>query len=71
MSKYHNTYQRIYQEKYRFLDTVTQPMNCATTNLCGIKKRKWRWHSQYLEFHTHRTKFQEFTLKKCLKIAKI
>ncbi len=25
MSKYHNTYQRIYQEKYRFLDTVTQP----------------------------------------------
>ena len=22
MSKYHNTYQRIYQEKYRFLDTV-------------------------------------------------
>ena len=24
MSKYHNTYQRIYQEKYRFLDTVTQ-----------------------------------------------
>ena len=26
MSKYHNTYQRIYQEKYRFLDTVTQPL---------------------------------------------
>ncbi len=25
MSKYHNTYQRIYQEKYIFLDTVTQP----------------------------------------------
>ncbi len=27
MSKYHNTYQRIYQEKYRFLDTVTQPLS--------------------------------------------
>ncbi len=25
MSKFHNTYQRIYIEKYRFLDTVTQP----------------------------------------------
>ena len=35
MSKYHNTYQRIYQEKYRFLDTVTQPSTNPRQNLIG------------------------------------
>ena len=33
MSKYHNTYQRIYQEKYRFLDTVTQPYDVKRVSL--------------------------------------
>ncbi len=32
MSKYHNTYQRIYQEKYIFLDTVTQPHHVIVSN---------------------------------------
>ena len=33
MSKYHNTYQRIYQEKYIFLDTVTQSL-ALIANFC-------------------------------------